>query len=514
MCGQHSVRRWFSAWTALPPWWSVGAVTVLLVTHLPAVFLQSTIQDEAVYVVVAREMLRGGRLYIDVVDRKPPLLFWVYEQILRIFGTHNWVALHLVGMLWVLATMVGLFLIGRRVAGPQAGMVAALLYPVFQTYWEVGNLAFNGEVMMNLPLVFGFAIGFRPDRSRWRPALLLAGAMPALGCLLKQPAGIAGVPLGVYVLLRSYRHSRGLNWKHSVLHALWLILGFVSVFAVAAVILGEEGLLRDAFYWSVLDHDMPYGPLSSVFWERGGRMSLAFAACCAPLLLGVWRSIRRSAQRARENPEWIALLVWLGAAIVGTAASGRFFDYYYIQLLPPLCLLAAPWLTAAWERDADASRTHWTYAAIAGCAGTFLLVNFIEAPVPIGAGAISSYIRAHSQPDDRLFVWGQYPKFYLHTELRPATRYITFFPLTGYIFGSPWNHDPTREDTRNRILPDAWANLARDFEEHPPRYILDTEGIRDTPKYPISHFPVLRDLLLRSYHLVFTACAGFLYERR
>jgi 4-amino-4-deoxy-L-arabinose transferase-like glycosyltransferase len=489
-------------------------VTVLLVTHLPVLFLQSTIQDEAVYVVVAREILRSGRLYIDVVDRKPPLLFWVYEQILRIFGTSNWMALHLVGLLWVLATMVGLYLIGRRVAGPRAGLVAALLYPVFQSYWEVGNLAFNGEVMMNLPLVFGFAIAFRPDGLRWRPALLLAGAMPALGSLLKQPAGIAGVPLGVYVLLRSYRHSRDLDLKHSVLHALWLTLGFVGVFAAAAMILDREGLLRDAFYWSVLDHDMPYGPLSEVFWERGGRMSLIFAACCAPLLLGAWWSIRRRAHRARENPEWIALLTWLGVALVGTAASGRFFDYYYIQLLPPLCLLAAPSLTAGWEPESQARRTHWVYAATAGCAVTFLVVNFIEAPVPIGAGEISSYIRAHSQSDDRLFVWGQYAKFYLRTGLRPATRYITYFPLTGYIFGSPWNHDPTREDTRSRILPDAWANLVRDFDQHPPRYILDTEGTQNSPKYPVSHFPVLRDLLLRSYHLVFTGSAGFLYEQR
>src|SRR6266850_1900236 len=110
-----------------PSWMVAGLITVLFITHLPALLPRSTIQDEAVYVVVARQMLRGGRLYVDVVDRKPPLLFWVYEAILRIFGPHNWVALHLVGMLWVLATMGGLYLIGRRVAGPRAGLAAALL---------------------------------------------------------------------------------------------------------------------------------------------------------------------------------------------------------------------------------------------------------------------------------------------------------------------------------------------------------------------------------------------------
>ncbi len=493
---------------------AIGVVAVLLVTHLPALLPQSTIQDEAVYVVVAREMLRGGRLYVDVVDRKPPLLFWVYEGILRVFGTHNWPALHLVGVLWVLATMWGLYVVGRRLAGVPAGLVAALLYAVFQTFWEATNLAFNGEVMMDLPLVLGFAIAFHPGRSRWRPALLLAGAMPAVGFLLKQPAGIVGAPLGVYVLLGSYRRARGLDLRHSFVHALWLILGFVAALAAAALLLQREGLLRDAFYWSVLDHSVSYGPLSAVFWQRGGRMAIIFGTCCAPLLLGAWWSVRHPELWASREPERIALLVYLGAAVIGTAASGRFFDYYFIQLLPPLCLLAAPWFGHSWLSEPNAGRARWTKVAVAFCAVIFLAVNFIEEPGPLGQDEVSHYIRVHSRAEDRLFVWGQYTKFYLQADLRPASRYIAFFPLTGYIFGSPWNHDPAREDTRDRILPGAWANLEQDFARHPPRYILDTEGTRHPPKYPISQFPQLYHLLVRDYRLVFTASGGFLYERR
>lgn len=489
-------------------------MAVLLLTHLPALLAPSTIQDESVYVVVAREMLRGGRLYVDVVDRKPPLLFWVYDAILRVFGVHDWPALHAVGVLWVLATMWALYVIGRGLAGPSAGLAAALLYAVFKTFWVVTNLAFNGEVMMNLPLVLGFVIAFHPGPSRWRPALLLAGAMPALGFLLKQPAGIAGVPLGVYVLLGSYRQARGFEWRHSLVHALWLILGFVAALAAAALLLERQGLLRDAFYWSVLDHDVSYGPLSTVFWQRGGRMTAIFVLCSLPLLLGTWWSLRHPELWAARGAERTALLVWLVVAMIGTAASGRFFDYYYIQLLPPLCLLAAPWFGQPWLSEPDAIRARWTKVAVAFCALTFIVVNFVEAPRPIGEDDLSRFVRRRAHIEDRLFVWGQYPAFYLHADLRPASRYIAFFPLTGYIFGSPWNHDPSHEDTSDLILPGAWANLAEDFAEHPPRYILDTEGTRHPPKYPISQFPQLQGLLVRDYRLAFTAPAGLLYERR
>jgi len=491
-----------------------GLITVLFITHLPALLPRSTIQDEAVYVVVARQLLRGGRLYIDVVDRKPPLLFWVYEEILRLFGTHDWVALHGVGVLWVLATMGALYAVGSRLGGSAAGMVAALLYPIFQTFWRVTNLALNGEVLMNLPVVLGFAIAFLPGRSRWRPELLLAGAMPAIGFLLKQPAGIAGLPLGIYVLLPAYRRARGLELKHGLVHAIWLCVGFATVLLAAALVLRGEGDLREAVYWSILDHDVSYGPLSAVFWERGARTTLIFIGCCAPLLLGAMWSLAHRELWVDREPERVALVTFLAVTVVGTAASGRFFDYYYLQLLPPLCLLAAPWFASVWVRQAGTARAMGTQAAIGACAVVFLIINLLEDPAPLGQTAIAQYVRAHAEPQDRFFVWGQSTKLYLQADLQPATRYIAFFPLTGYIFGSPWNQDPSHEDTRTRILPGAWANLAQDFARHPPRYILDTEGVRFRPKYPIANFPFLRDLIRQRYRLVFTAPEGFLYESR
>lgn len=488
--------------------------SVLLFTHLPSLLSRSTIQDEAVYVVVARELLHGGRLYLDVVDRKPPALFWVYEGILRLFGTHNWLALHLVGMLWVLATMAALYVVGARIAGPAAGVIAAVLYPIFQGFWEVTNLALNGEVLMNLPVVAGFAIAFRQSRSRWRPELLLAGAMPALGFLLKQPAGIAGLPLGIYVLLPAYRRARSLAWRHSLVHAIWLCVGFAGALALAALALHARGELAEAVHWSVLDHDVPYGPLSAVFWERGIRMTLIFGVCSAPLLLATHWSLGARVHWEGREPERLALMIFLGASALGTAASGRFFDYYYIQLLPSLCLLAAHWIARAWRERPRPARVRGIGAAVALSAIVFFVVNLAERPYPLGTAAAGRYIRAHAGPDDRLFVWGQYIRFYLHADLRPASRHIAFFPLTGYIFGSPWNHDPAHEDTRSRISPSAWSELKRDFALHPPRYILDTEGVRHPPKYPMADFPYLRDLITRDFRLALTAPEGLLYERR
>ena len=113
-----------------------------------------------------------------------------------------------------------------------------------------------------------------------------------------------------------------------------------------------------------------------------------------------------------------------------------------------------------------------------------------------GAGAApcaseaGRYLFAHSDPANRIFVWGQRPDLirafrpcrqdfclgsksgiYLDAHRRPACRYITTFPLTGYVFGGPI----PGFDTRSRILPGAWSTLEQDFARHPPTYIVDVQ---------------------------------------
>src|SRR5204863_7006432 len=42
--------------------------------------------------------------------------------------------------------------------------------------------------------------------------------------------------------------------------------------------------------------------------------------------------------------------IWLGAAVVGVLGGGNFHPHYYLQLVPPLSLLAAVGARAAWQR--------------------------------------------------------------------------------------------------------------------------------------------------------------------
>ena len=489
---------------------ALGIILLTVAIRLPSLLHPRPIDSEAMYSVVANEIVDGGRPYIDAVERKPPLLFWTYAAIFKVAGEFNWKALHIVALVWTLCAMGGLYVIGRELFDRNTGLVAALFYGVFQPLWMWKTLSFDGEMVMNLPIILAWAIAFRQSSSRLRPELFAAGAFLGAAFLLKQPAGIAAVPLGIYLLLPSYRASRKLTRTNSIIQATMLTGGFFAALGVVTIVIWKQGILRDAFYWTIADHDVPH-----VFWQKGIVITLAFLAACLPLVIGAIMACRdQSKIWAERKAEQTALFGLLAASAIGAAAGARFYPHYYVQLIPPLALLAAPYYARLWSRTMQPP--HWilrpkvTYAWLAFTVVAFSIRHWTGlAPqrVPFEAGR---YLFTHSAPADMIFVWGQSPEIYLDAHRRPACRYITTFPLTGYVFGGPI----PGLDTRSRILPGAWNNLEQDFARHPPTYIVDVQPDPKSAHYPVKDFPILAKLLAERYEPVAHTAEGVIYRMR
>ena len=70
-----------------------------------------------------------------------------------------------------------------------------------------------------------------------------------------------------------------------------------------------------------------------------------------------------------KRAERTALLGLLAASAIGAAAGARFYPHYYVQLIPPLALLAASYYARLWSQTIQPP--HWllrprvTYAWLA-----------------------------------------------------------------------------------------------------------------------------------------------------
>ncbi len=488
----------------------LGIILLTVAIRLPSLVHPQPIDSEAMYSVVANEIVDGGRPYIDAVERKPALLFWTYAAVFKVAGKFNWKALHIVALVWTLCAMAGLYLISSELFDRNTGLIAALFYGVFQSWWTWKTLAFDGEMLMNLPIIWAWSIAFRRSSSRLRPELFAAGALLGAAFLLKQPAAIAAVPLGIYLLLPSYRTSRSLTRTNSIIQATMLTLGFFAAVGLVTIVLWNQGILRDAFYWTIANHDIPH-----VFWEKGILLTLAFIGVCLPLVVGAIMACRgKNEIWAARTAERTALFGLLAASAIGVAAGARFYAHYYVQLIPPLALLAAPYYARLWFRTIQPP--HWllrpaaTYAWLALTVIALSIVHWTGLAPRWAPSEAGQYLSTHSSPDDRIFVWGQTAKMYLEARRRPACRYITTFPLTGLIFGGLF----PGVDTRNRIVPGAWENLQHDFAKHSPTYIVDVQADPKMAPYPVKNFPILAKLLAEHYQPVARTAEGVIYGRR
>jgi len=495
---------------------ALGIVLLTVATRLPSLLHPQPIANEAMYSVVANEIVDGGLPYVDAVERKPPLLFWTYAAIFKTAGKYNWTALHAVSLVWTLTTMAGLYVIGRHLFDRNTGLIAALLYSVFQPWWSPLQLAFNGELMMNLPIVWAYAIAFERSSSRLRPELLAAGALLCAGFLLKQPAAIAAVPLGIYLLLPGYRMSRSLTRKETIIQAVMLTAGFFAALGLVTIVLSKQDILRDAYYWTIADHSIPL-MFWKVVWKTGVNRTLEFVENCLPLLIGAALAFPdRRVVWAQKHAERIALFCLLAASAIGVLSGTQFNHHYYIQLIPPLALLAAPHFSQLWSDRTQLH--HWLlrpalmyimYTWLALIVIALSIVHWTYLARWREPSETGRYLLEHSAPDDRIFVWGQAAKIYVQAKRRPASRYIESFPLTGHVFSGPI----PGFDTRSRIAPGAWTNLQRDFARHPPAYIVDIQTDSRQP-HPVQDFPILARLLAEQYRPVARTAEGVIYRKR
>src|SRR6266496_1834609 len=219
---------------------ALGIILLTVAIRLPSLLHPQPIDSEAMYSVVANEIVDGDRPYADAVERKPPLLFWTYAAVFTMAGKFNWKALHIFALVWTLCAMAGLYVIGCELFDRNTGLIAALFYGVFQPFWSWKNLSFDAEMLMNLPIIWAWAIAFRRSSSRLRPELFPAGAFLGAAFLLKQPGAIAAVPLGIYLLLPSYRNSRSLTQTNSIIQATMLTLGFFAALGLVMIVLWKQ----------------------------------------------------------------------------------------------------------------------------------------------------------------------------------------------------------------------------------------------------------------------------------
>ncbi len=459
---------------------------VAFLTHLPSFLRAVWNPDEGFLATEARLLAHGGVLYDTVVDRKPPMVPWLYQGALSLFGDDSLWSLRVLAVVAHVVTAALLASVARRRWGDAWGVVAGLGYlAVSIGLAPEDSQAATFETFM---LPWTVAAFWCADRRRWA----LAGIAVAGAALTKQTGGAVLLPV-IWMLWRSHsapEPSRAAPGRGRA--ALGLALGFAVPTAGVAVALGASRFL----FWTVTGSGA-YASAGGAWLTAAGRglgNAAIVAAACAGFVIPAVLLLRR---RFAHGDLW----TWLGASIVAVVTGFQFYGHYYLQLLPPLVLLG----TAGLRRLPRLRRPALAWTALAACG---FLVWGLAAPRGDldHSGAVAAAVTRHTAPGERVLVWGMHPEEYWLADRTPASRFLTAGFLTNFSGG----HGGARVGERYAV-PGAWQTFRAEMRDHPPALVVDDS--RGLPYGP-EHVPAFRQLLRDHYHPIATTDGAVVYALR
>jgi hypothetical protein len=415
-------------------WWALGALLLGVAAIRLRLLTVPLERDEGDYGYIAQLLLDGVAPYTEAYDMRMPGIFAAYALVMTLFGETT-TGIHL-GLLVVnAATIVGIFLLGRRLLDARTGLVAAIAYAALSTSPSMHGLVTNTEHFLLLPAVAAMLLLLRAIDREQDSLLFASGLLFGTAFLIKQHAilfvGFAGL-----AVLWNERHAPDRGVRRGLAKLAVFAGGAVLPLVLTGLLFLGLGHFEPLWFWTVV-YSSDYASRLSL--EQGIaqlRLNFPRAAGTTALfwLLGALGIAALVADRRLRQRRVFLLGLLLASA--SAVSLGLFFrPHYFLLLAPALALLVGISLPRARHVQAlvvSLAVGHFLYAERAalfqldpsGVARHIFGAN----PFPESV-EIARYIEERSQVGDRIAVLGSEPQIYFYAHRRSATPYILTYPL-------------------------------------------------------------------------------------
>ena len=295
--------------------------------------------DEQLYLLIGDRLLHGHLPYVELWDRKPIGLFLFYAFV-RMFGGTGIVQYQIAATLCVAITGSLIWKMARRAAGPVASFVAALCYILLlMPFHGTGG---QSPVIYNVLTAIAALCAFRSNDTDSSAQIgrlaLIAMAMMGIAIQFKYTPMVEGIFFGCYFLWRLWRAQTPLVR--------------IAGIAVAMVFVALLPTIAAVGFYAATGHldSFIQANFLSVFQRHPFPAQTRVAQRIFVLVYGMWIILfipvaitwRWFYKGDVENRDFALILGWTAAAIGGFALLGDFYDFYFITVLLPSCILIAP----------------------------------------------------------------------------------------------------------------------------------------------------------------------------
>jgi len=452
-------------------------------------------RDEGEYAYAGQLILQGIPPYELAWNMKLPGTYLAYALGMALFGQTT-SGVHLTLLLVNSLTIVFVFLLGRKLFGNLAGIVACASYAVMTLSPAVAGLAAHANHFVVLFAVPGILLLLRAVETGAGKLFFGSGLLLGLSFLMKQQGACFGL-FGAGYLAWTGWQKRELLSKPSARKILGFGAGLALPFALTCLWLAFAGVFGRFWFWTVV-----YARI----YETAMPLATGIQGCLVEhlrqtrdLSAGFWLltlagMIAAGSQRAFRRPLAFAVALWC-FSFLGTAAGFYFRGHYFILLLPAFALLtgmAVAALRSAWRftwlADVFKSLPVIAFGLVLAWAIYDQAQPLFQWPPAeasrnlyprnpfVEAVAVGNHLRENSPVRATVAVMGSEPEIYFYARRHSATGYIyTYALMESQPHALEMQRDMVREIETNRpdFLVQVQAQLSWLPNPDSPRYLSD-----------------------------------------
>jgi hypothetical protein len=461
-------------------WWILAVIVFGLVIAIRIRLLGVPLErDEGEYAYAGQLILQGVPPYTLAYNMKFPGTYAAYAAIMSIFG-QTITGIHLGLLLVNAATIILIFLLGRRLVNSVVGLTAGMSYAVLAVSPSVLGFAGHATHFVLLPVLGGTWLLLKARDRQAYGCLFTSGLLFGLGVLMKQPAVFFAL-FGAIYLVSNNLHRR-FRLEKILLRTLIFSAGVILPLGITCLLLWRIGVFDRFWFWTI-DYARQYGSLVSFsqasrnFFYSAKEVIVAgwpiWTLAGIGLVAGLWER--------RTRPIAAFLLGFLFFSTLALCSGFYFRLHYFILVLPAVSLLAGVGVGRLSDLSEDrlvvvrfipililgfalawpilAERKFFFEASPADASRMI----YPEAPF-VESIRVAEYLREHTTRNDTIAVLGSEPQIYFYSDRHSATGYIyTYGLMETQKYASQMQQEMIREIERARpkflisvVMPDSW----------------------------------------------------------
>lgn len=469
---------------------------LFIILRLPSLFEPYWYGDEGIYLTLGQAIRRGLHLYSKIHDNKPPTLYYLASIFPTLFGFRFLLLIFMVPTIYLFQKLASIFL------NPKLTRLATILFLIFSSIplFE-GNIA-NAENFMLLPTIAAFLIFLKAKKNIH---YFITSFLLGIAFTIKIPVFIEFGFLFIWLFLMNFNSLKE-NFKKNFwplfLKLFIFGIGFLLPIILWALYYLKLGALPQ-FLGSALLQNFSY--LSS--WTTGTHTATASSGglMTRALFLCIFWIITYIAYLKKIiSKQYTFLFFWLGAALFGILLPTRPYPHYLIQSIPSLVILIflifskgkllqkainvgilALFVITIFSYKFYLYSTFKYYKNFYSIQSSQSYDSYFGNHVIISR-QIADHIKANTQENDYIFLWGDQSYIYAMTNRLPPGRYTVAYHIVDF---------------------NGYQETMTAIKTHLPKYIIYTY-MPDRP------FPELDEFISKYYFLEKTFDSNLLFKLR